>query len=247
MTSPSKQTKFSRVLTRAPLPLCSHAHSQLEEARAKIARLETELAHLPAVYASRARLELERAASENDQLVVQARTLARRLSEAEEDKRRLSSSFSPSPAAPEADSVLQPLSTTSVVHHRSPPAGPIGEQHDSANGTHGPELKTKHAVRKPGAGERDADQDSADQRAFDSDVLNEGQQRLDQPGALGVEGSDQVDFLRRENQALKIDKSSLEERVSGFCARSFRRRTRVDGTSPAIATMGIGVTCASSR
>lgn len=199
------------------------------------------------MYASRARLELERAASENDQLVVQARTLARRLSEAEEDKRRLSSSFSPSPAAPEADSVLQPLSTTSVVHHRSPPAGPIGEQHDSANGTHGPELKTKHAVHKPGAGERDADQDSADQRAFDSDVLNEGQQRLDQPGALGVEGSDQVDFLRRENQALKIDKSSLEERVSGFCARSFRRRTRVDGTSPAIATMGIGVTCASSR
>ena len=200
---------------------CTHSHLQLEEARAKIARLETELAHLPAVYASRARLELERASSENEQLVVQARTLARRLSEAEEDKRMLSSS-SLAAAAPQADSVLQLLTTTSVVNRRSPPAGgPAGEQHDFAAGAHGAELETKRGARNSTAGgeREDADHDSADQRAFDTDGLNKGK-GLDRLGAVDEEGSettaDRVDFLRRENQALKIDKSSLEQRVSSI-------------------------------
>lgn len=235
------------MLTRVSL-LHALTRSQLDEARVKIARLETELAHLPAVYASRARLELERASSENDQLVVQARTLARRLSEAEEDKRRLSSSSS-SLAAPEADGVSHPFTTTSVVYRRSPPTGPIGEQHDSANDTHGPEPKTRRAVRKFGAGERDADHDSADQHALDTDGLNQGQ-GLDRPGAVDEESretaADQVDLLRRENQALQIDKSSLEERVSErffTCYQALRRRRiRVDGAKLRVATLSTSMT-----
>lgn len=202
----SGHTACTSVADRTPRAL-AETNGQLEEARTKIARLETELAHLPSMYASRAQLDLERASSENDQLLVQARALARKLMEAEEDKRTLSTATSVGPiGAPQSHAPID----------SGDPAPP---PHAGA----GAQVAGTRAVRfgMPTPSELDSRAGPLlpKEPALDSDTT---------PHAAASNGSPHIysdkpavhagllDLLQRENKALKIDNDSLETRVSRF-------------------------------
>ncbi|GAA5875439.1 hypothetical protein JCM3774_002984 [Rhodotorula dairenensis] len=190
--------------------LAAHTRSnqqqgELEEARAKIARLETELAHLPSMYASRAQLDLERASSENEQLLVQARTLARKLAEAEEDRRILSEST--------------PAGRIGVPPSHPPTSGSSGRTYPShaEAGVQGPEFKGAH-FDMPASSEldRSAGPELLGAHALDLDPTSKA--RAPNGGAqihsdASTAPVDQADLLKRENQALRIDKHSLEARL----------------------------------
>ncbi|GAA5993187.1 hypothetical protein JCM10908_001331 [Rhodotorula pacifica] len=197
----------------------SRGEKQLGEARAKIARLETELAHLPSLYASRAQLDLERVSSENDQLVVQARTLARKLSEAEEDKRRLSEGL-----AQGLDAVMPAIATIGDSTTTSKTTRPgFADSKASLSRARASLCKGKSKLLAISDGQPADEQSSLNRQQrihAGSPPESEGAQAPDEDidlerlyGDLDAEAAEHVDYLERENQALKIDKSALEARL----------------------------------
>lgn len=209
---------------------------QLRDAHARIARLEAELARLPSVSAAPAQYELDRVRSEIDQLVVQARTLARKLAESEAEVRRLlaaagvqqdsASEVPEGTTGASTSDVSAPINPTRVSGACERTSAPPFATGNSSTAKRASLASASSPVTAPAPIELDPRLCGSANSALPSAATVElSAARDSSAAAFGVDASrssvsqavelasSRVELLERENKALELDKRTLEDRV----------------------------------
>lgn len=218
---------------------------QLVGANATINRLETELSHLPGFYSARPKADQERLQNENSQLHVQARALTRKIAKVEEEKIKLLVEVKASKAAAAQQARLLAESAPTVRSMRaSAPAESAVASTAPRFGTEPPKEEDEEmALVPPLDAEQPVTSINPSEIALVDTEVEDNEDIDDVPngnlgggaatGALGhldgaedaIPASDEalsdsptkrVDTLTRENQALKVDKRLILQRVSAI-------------------------------
>ncbi|BGP53613.1 hypothetical protein JCM8202_002539 [Rhodotorula sphaerocarpa] len=209
---------------------------ELRDAHARIARLEAELARLPSVSAAPAQYELDRVRSEIDQLVVQARTLARKLAESEAEVRRLlaaagvqqdsASEVPEGTTGASTSDVSAPINPTRVSGACERTSAPPFATGNSSTAKRASLASASSPVTAPAPIELDPRLCGSANSALPSAATVElSAARDSSAAAFGVDASrssvsqavelasSRVELLERENKALELDKRTLEDRL----------------------------------